>query len=241
MAPGLTRSFYDLHHGDFAGRLRRLERLYPLLQWVDHPMLNGDTGDPRPLVQPPHSARCREELFAFCAKRGIRPRPVTGKHDPNLSSCHLLELAHGEVCVVHGDVLYPSLVPWSHDAPAVRRRMREELRRAAPGIRGSLANWKAIFRRVSASTPQRYPAGSPAWGALLGFLADTARPPQRGALIVHSWLVLPARSAHLGARHRPAPRFIVTDCTQYLGCCRPGKGQEVISTGSFTLPSLRWR
>jgi hypothetical protein len=127
---------------------------------------------------------------------------VTGNHDPDLSTCHHLDLAGGEVFVVHGDILYPSLVPWSRDAPVVRQRLKQEFRRTAPETRGSLEGRANAFRRVSASLPQRHPPGIPAWRALLSFFADTVWPPHRAALILHSWLVLPARAARLGRRHR---------------------------------------
>ncbi len=236
MAPGLTRILSDLHYGDHTGRLSRLEELNPLLEGVDHLVLNGDSVDTRPSAHPDHTARCRAELLAFCADRVPRLSLITGNHDPDLSYCHHLDLAGGEVFVVHGDILYPSLVPWSRDAPVVRRRLREEFRRAAPGSRGSLAARVAAFRRVSASLPQRHPAGIPAWQALLSFLADTVWPPHRTALILHSWLVLPARAARLGARHRPSARFIVTGHTHYPGCWLHRQGPVVINTGSFTHP-----
>lgn len=245
MAPGLTRILSDLHYGDHAGRLRRLDELTPLLEGVDHLVLNGDSVDTRPSAQPDHSARCRAELLAFCAPRVPRLSLITGNHDPDLSTCHHLDLAGGEVFVVHGDILYPDLVPWSRDAPVVRRRLREEFRRGAPGSRGSLTRRAAAFRRVSASLPQRHPAGIPAWRALLSFLADTVWPPHRAALILHSWLVLPARAARLGARHRPGARFIVTGHTHFPGCWRTRKGPVVINTGSFTRPlgalAVDWR
>lgn len=236
MAPGLTRILSDLHYGDHAGRLRRLDELAPLLEGVDHLVLNGDSVDTRPSAHPHHSARCRAELLAFCADRVPHLSLITGNHDPDLSACHHLDLAGGEVFVVHGDILYPDLVPWSRDAPVVRRRLREEFRRAAPGSRGSLAHRAAAFRRVSASLPQRHPPGIPAWQALLSFLADTVWPPHRAALILHSWLVLPARAARLGARHRPAARFILTGHTHYPGCWPHRRGPVVINTGSFTRP-----
>lgn len=236
MAPGLTRILSDLHYGDHAGRLRRLEELAPLLEGVDHLVLNGDSVDTRPSAQPTHTARCRTELLAFFAERVPQLTVVTGNHDPDLSACHHLDLAGGEVFVVHGDILYPSLVPWSRDAPVVRRRLRDEIRRAAAGTRGSLAGRAAAFRRVSASLPQRHPAGLPAWRALLSFLADTIWPPHRAALILHSWAVLPSRAARFGARHRPAAHFIVTGHTHFPGCWRPRGGPVVINTGSFTRP-----
>ncbi|MFZ9746342.1 MAG: metallophosphoesterase [Opitutaceae bacterium] len=236
MAPGLTRILSDLHYGDHAGRLRRLEELDPLLEGVEHLVLNGDSVDTRPAAQPGHAQRCRAELLAYCAKCVPRFTLITGNHDPDLSPCHHLDLAGGEVFVVHGDILYPSLVPWSRDAPVVRRRLREALRHAEPGSRGSLAGRVAAFRRVAASLPQRHPAGLPAWRALLSFLADTVWPPHRAALILHAWLVMPARAARLARRHRPAARCIVTGHTHYPGCWRPGSGPAVINTGSFTRP-----
>ena len=236
MAPRLTRILSDLHYGDHAGRLRRLEELDPLLAGVDHLVLNGDSVDTRPSAHPAHADRCRAELLAFCTARVPRVTLITGNHDPDLSACHHLDLAGGQVFVVHGDILYPSLVPWSRDAPVVRRRLREEFRRAAPDSRGSLAGRSAAFRRVSASLPQRHPAGAPAWRALLSFLADTIWPPHRAALILHSWFVLPSRAARLGNRRRPAARFIVTGHTHYPGCWRPRNRPVVINTGSFTRP-----
>lgn len=236
MSPGLTRILSDLHYGDHAGRLRRLEELAPLLEGVDHLVLNGDSVDTRASVRPEHTARCRAELLAYCTARVPRLTLVTGNHDPDLSACHHLDLAGGEVFVVHGDILYPSLVPWSRDAPVVRRRLQEEFRRAVPTARGSLEGRALAFRRVSASLPQRHPAGIPAWRALLSFLADTVWPPHRAALILHAWMVLPSRAARLGARHRPAARFILTGHTHFPGCWRTRGGPVVINTGSFTRP-----
>ncbi|PAW83356.1 MAG: hypothetical protein B9S27_00505 [Opitutia bacterium Tous-C8FEB] len=236
MAPELTRILSDVHYGDHAGRLRRLEELDPLLDGVDHLVLNGDSVDTRPSAQPAHSTRCRTELLAFCADRVPRLTLVTGNHDPDLSTCHHLDLAGGEVFVVHGDILYPSLVPWSRDAPVVRQRLKQEFRCTAPETRGSLEGRSSAFRRVSASLPQRHPPGIPAWRALLSFFADTVWPPHRAALILHSWFVLPGRAARLGRRHRPAARFVLTGHTHYPGCWRPRIGPVIINTGSFTRP-----
>ncbi len=236
MSREFTRIFSDIHFGDRASRVRHLDQLRPLLAGVDHLILNGDTLDTRPTEFPAHTARCRAAVTAFFAQSVGRVTYVTGNHDGDFSPIHHLDLAAGAVFVIHGDILFDAIVPWSRDAGPVRRRIRERLDLLEEADRKNLAHRLAIFRAVAMTIPQRHQSEPRALRYRLRYLADTVWPPHRAFAVLHAWWVMPGRSAALVRRHRPAARFIVTGHSHRPGVWTFPDGITVLNTGSFTLP-----
>ncbi len=235
--PGeLTRIISDLHFGDRASRVRRLEQLTPLLAGVDHLVLNGDTLDTRPSEFPQHTARCRAEVSRFFPHAVGRVTFLTGNHDGDFSPTHHLDLAARAVFVIHGDVVFEDIVPWSRDAPVVRQRIREGLAALAPARRDELDQQLSVFRRVAMTIPQRHQSEPKALRYRLRYLADTVWPPHRAWSVLHAWRVMPQRAAALAARYRPAAKFVVTGHSHRPGVWACPSGLTVLNTGSFTLP-----
>lgn len=236
MAAELIRIFSDIHFGDRASRVHRLEQLRPLLAGVSHLVLNGDTLDTRPSSEPTHTERCRALVTDFFRDQVPHTTFITGNHDADFSPHHCLDLAGGAVFALHGDVLFDNLVPWSRDARFAGQHIARELQRLPAALRDDLDQRLAIYRRVAMSIPQRHQSERHGLRYTLRYLADTVWPPHRFVLVLASWRKLPGRAAVLAKRHRPAARFVLTGHIHRPGVWYPAGGPVVINTGTFTVP-----
>jgi predicted phosphodiesterase len=235
--PGpLTRILSDIHYGDRASRVRQLPQLRPLLEGVSELVLNGDTLDTRPGPDPQHTADSRAAVFDFFPAHANRTTFLTGNHDADLSADHRLDLAAGKVFVVHGDVVFDDIVPWSKDAPLVRRLIAEHLRRLPAESHHPLDQRLRILREVAISIPQRHQSEKNPLKFIAGYLADTAWPPWWFLRVLRAWRKAPVLAATLTRRHRPDARFVVFGHTHRPGIWRQPDGLTVINTGSFCPP-----
>jgi len=236
LSGNLLRILSDVHFGDHASRVSRLPQLAPLLDGVNHLVLNGDTMDTRPGPHPAHTAACRREIGAYFSSRVPRVTCLTGNHDADFSSEHWLDLAGGRIFVIHGDVVFDDLVPWSQDAPFIARRLTEEFQRLPPDHAGRLAERCAVFRRVALAIPQRHQSERNRLKYAAHFLADTVWPPLRLLRVFRAWREAPQRAAAFSRLHRPAARFMIKGHTHRPGIWTMPDGLTVINTGSFCRP-----
>jgi predicted phosphodiesterase len=236
VAAELIRILSDLHFGERVSRVRRLAQLNPLLDGVTHLVLNGDTLDTRPGPDPAHTATCREAVAGFFRRRVATTTFITGNHDADFSPHHYLELGAGMVFVIHGDVLFDDIVPWSRDAPLAGRRIAEELAGLPEALRGNLDQRMAVFRRVALSIPQRHQSEARGVAYTLRYLADTVWPPHRIWRILDAWREMPRRAAEVARRHRPGVRFVLTGHVHRPGIWRAPGDIMVINTGSYSPP-----
>jgi predicted phosphodiesterase len=237
VAAPLTRIFSDIHYGDRASRVTRLAQLQPLLDGVDHLVLNGDTLDTRPGPNPGYTAQLRAELDTFTTSAGVPLTLLTGNHDPDLTGRHALDLAEGRVFVTHGDILFNDIVPWGRDVPEIKRLIAAELATLTPAVFEQLDAHLALWRRVCLRIPQRHQSERNRLKYALRFAADTVWPPTRVFRVLAAWRRAPALAAALARRHRPASRFILTGHTHRPGIWRQPDGLTVINTGSFCPPT----
>lgn len=237
MAAPLTRIFSDIHYGDRASRVTRLAQLQPLLDGVDHLVLNGDTLDTRPGPMPDYTARLRADLDTFTALAGRPITFLTGNHDPDLTAHHALDLAAGQVFVTHGDILFDDIVPWGRDVPAIKRLLAAELATVPAGVFERLEDHLALWRRVCALIPQRHQSERNLLKYAFRFAADTVWPPTRVFRVLAAWQRAPGLAAALARRHRPQARFVLTGHTHRPGLWRRADGITVINTGSFCPPT----
>lgn len=231
-----VRILSDLHFGDHASRVCRLSQLVPLLENVPHLVLNGDTLDTRPGPQPVHTEQCRAEVTGFFPTQVGRVTYLTGNHDADFSPDHRLDLADGRIFVTHGDLFFDDIVPWSHDAAFIGRRLAEEFRTLPVDLHGHLDHRLALFRRVAAAIPQRHQSERNKLKYALHYFADTVWPPQRILRIIRAWQNAPRSAADATRRHRPEARFVVSGHTHRPGVWRMPDGLTVINTGSFCPP-----
>jgi predicted phosphodiesterase len=236
VAEAVLRIFSDIHYGDRLSRVRALEQLRPLCEGIDQLVLNGDTLDTRDGPNPGHTAQCRAEVAGFVARAGVPVTFLTGNHDPDFSTQHQLDLADGEVFVIHGDVLFESIVPWGHDAEPIRRKVRAELAALPAGAEHRLEERVAAFRRVAASLQQRHQAERDPIKYAYRFLTDTVWPPPSALNMLRAWRDLPRLAGALAAEHRPRARFAIVGHTHRPGVWPTAAGVTVINTGSFSPP-----
>lgn len=236
MGAQLIRIISDIHFGERGSRVRSLGQLSPLLDGASSLVINGDTFDTRPGDHPVRTARTRAEVLGFFGSAGTPVTFLTGNHDPDISGQHALEFAGGRVLVTHGDVLFDDIVPWSSDAPEIRRKMRAAMA-ALPkdGVR-SIEERLAVFRDVCAATPQLHQSETNPLRYAFRLAGDSVWPPHRFLAVLMAWRQAPRRAAALARTHRPNARFIVIGHTHRPGVWNTPSGVVVINTGSFCRP-----
>ncbi len=235
-ASPLIRIFSDLHFGDRASSLQRLEQLRPLFDGVGRLVLNGDTLDTRPGPEPAYTAAVRAEVVRFFAGSAPPTTFVTGNHDPEFAPDDFLTLAGDSVFVVHGDLLFDNIVPWSSDARRLAAMIAAEFAKLPAADHGRLEVRLGVLRRVAFALPQRHHSERRPLRYLIHYLRDTVWPPTRFLKVIDAWRTTPPRAEALVRQHRPGTRFIVTGHTHYPGVWRRPSGLVVVNTGSFCLP-----
>ncbi len=236
VAAALTRILSDIHFGDRASRVTRLSQLCPLLEGVSHLVLNGDTLDTRPGPRPAHTDSCRAEVLEFFPRQVPATTFLTGNHDADFSPYHSLDLADGELFVIHGDIFFDNIVPWSADVALIERMIAAELRAMPPDRQQDLEHRLAMFRRVAAAIPQRHQSEKHGLKYIVRYLADTIWPPTRAWRILRAWRLTPTHADALARRHRPRAKFVISGHTHRPGIWRMPSGIVIINTGSYCPP-----
>ncbi len=236
MAESVIRILSDLHYGDRASTLTKLDAIAPLFEGADELVFNGDTLDTRPSRDPGANRDRRSDVESFLQRSGRPVTVLTGNHDPDISARHLVELADRRVFVTHGDVLFEDIVPWSRDAALARRLVDSELAALPDDLRPKLESRLIAFRRAAAAIPQRHQSEPDRMKHAISYLADTLWPPGRMLRVLRAWREAPSRAAALLREHALPARVFVMGHTHRLGVARTGGGIVVLNTGSFTPP-----
>jgi predicted phosphodiesterase len=235
--PGeVTRVLSDIHFGDQATRVRRLDQLRPLFDGIAHVVLNGDTLDTRPGPHPAHTAACRAEVLDFFPRAAPKVTFVTGNHDPDFSPHHRVDLADGQVFVTHGDIAFDNIVPWGRDARLIGEKIAGGLATLPADQRGDLDQQLAVWRQAAASIPQRHQSEPHSLKYTLSFFADTIWPPWRFLKVAQAWREEAPRLVELARRHRPRARFVLAGHLHRTQVWRAPSGIVTINTGSFCPP-----
>lgn len=241
MPADVIRVLSDLHFGDRSSRVARMGSLAPLAEGADSLILNGDTMDTRPGPDPAHTARCRAEVADFFAGLRVPSQFVTGNHDPDISDRHWLDLAGGRAWVIHGDIFFEQMVPWSADGPAIGRRLRGAFEAAGWTEGGApLAERMAVYRTVARSVRQRHQSERRRGRHFARLLRDVFWPPWRAPRLFEAWRTMPERTRHFAGRYRPDARVVLVGHTHRTGIWRASGGITVVNTGSFTFPFGPW-
>jgi len=232
----LIRIFSDVHYGDLSSRVQRLDQLAPLARETGALVVNGDLLDTRPGPDPRRTRDDWAAVTAFFARSGVPTTFVTGNHDPDISSHHVLELADRRVLLTHGDILFDAIVPWGRDAATIRRMIRAAFAAIPEASAPLLERRLAALRQVAAVIPQRHQSERSLAKYLWGLASDTLWPPHRALHVLRAWRELPTRAAAFAQAHRPEARFILVGHTHRPGLWRTPSGVVVINTGSFGRP-----
>ncbi len=228
----MLRILSDLHVFDAQTQIRDLRQLEPLLAGVRTLIINGDSCEMRRGIARPDVDRLQEFLRARVPEVIF----VTGNHDPDISETHELLLAAGRVWVMHGDICFDDLTPWS--------RQRLELRRVLQALRANVpaadcAELSTRFRLAREAArkvePKIDPADASFRAQLLRFW-DTFYPPRQVLAMFQAWRELPVAAARLAVAQRPTAQVVVTGHVHFPGVWVQPPGPTVINTGSFFSP-----
>lgn len=236
MASASFRIISDVHYGDQASRVRRLAQLRPLADGVDELVCNGDMLDTRPGPRPQHTLVCRAEVEAFAREHTAAMTFLTGNHDPDFSTRHMLALAADRVVLTHGDIVFDDIVPWGRDAAEIRAKITAAVARLPGREPADLEQRFALWRAVAASTAQRHQSEPRPIRYALRFAADTIWPPLRILRVLRAWRTHPKLVGEFARTHWPAARFILVGHTHRPGITSLPDGRRVINTGSFCAP-----
>ena len=107
------RVFSDLHLGNSACLIKRVEDLKPLLKGAGSVIFNGDTWQELIVDPEEKSKKLRDELEELCESLDADAYFLPGNHDPSSGEEYFYELLEGQIVIFHGDVVYPEVSPWS--------------------------------------------------------------------------------------------------------------------------------
>jgi predicted phosphodiesterase len=225
-----------VHYADRSSRVHSLRQMRPLFDGATSLVLNGDTLDTRTGKNPARTREKRREVLEHFGSAGVPVTFLTGNHDPDLSEEHALELEGGRILVTHGDVLFDTIVPWSHDAGMIEGKVVAALAAIPNEESGTLESRLRAFRSVSAAIPQRHQSEPNLLRYCVRFANDTIWPPWRALSILRAWREAPGLAEAVARRHRPKAGFVLIGHTHKPGIWRMKSGLVVINTGSFCAP-----
>jgi predicted phosphodiesterase len=234
----LIRVISDLHYGDRSCRLRSLAELDPLFDGVDEVIVNGDALDTRAGPYPERTRQLGAEVTSYFA--GKPARLMTGNHDPDISELHWLPLAAGKVLLIHGDMLFDTIVPWGKDARAIQRLVAAGRAKLPPEVRGTLDAEARLFRAIAAGCKQRHQVETNPWRYLASFATDTFWPPTRVQTILKSWSEAPELAAGYARQYYPSARCLILGHLHRPGYWETADGRHVVNTGCFCRPFQAW-
>jgi predicted phosphodiesterase len=228
----------DLHLGNPASYLDGLEEIRDLIEEIqpDRVIFNGDTVEMRHEPDMVRGARLAREAREMCARAGAEAVFITGNHDPAISENHYLEMAGGKVLATHGDILFPTIVPWSREASIAWEMHQEKLGEVAgdrPLDELSLTERFHALRVACLDYESIKVSGESTAFGKVRMILNECWPPTRPLLVLQVWMRTPGLAREFAAKHFPRAKWILLGHTHRAGIWIK-KGVSVINTGSFT-------
>lgn len=234
MPDPIVRILSDLHFRDRGSRLQDPDALLPLMQGVEHLVINGDALEARH----PNSVGLLLELRQFFARLNAQITWVAGNHDPEISAHQEVQLAGGALWATHGDIFWESAAPWSRQAAYVRRLVREErIKRRMDPDRSEIEELFSAHRAAHIRVGAHHDPTDHSPRGKLKHLFTALFPPTQVWSMLRCWQSSPRLAARWAQKHRPRARFVVYGHTHFPRCWQfRDLGITVINTGSFTKP-----
>ena len=220
----------DTHLGRPRGSAHSAAALRPLWQGCDRLIINGDLAEVHHPVYWREAGRQTMALQTLCEADEVDLTILSGNHDPYLSDLRSCRLAGGEVFVTHGDVLHPSIAPWSPVADRLREEYEAALAALPPDERNELEGRLSAAQHASHHEwleLHESPGGS-------GALAILIRP-RLIWRVIRFWAITASLAARFAEEFAPDARYVVIGHT-HRGEVRTVRGRTVINTGSFWFP-----
>jgi predicted phosphodiesterase len=228
----MLRILSDLHLYDARTQVRDLRQLEPLLDGVRTLVINGDSCEMRYGVTRAQVAAMR----GFFQQRVPEVVWVTGNHDPDISDIHELSLADGRVWVMHGDICFDDLTPWSRQQPELWRQVQALLAAEPAADYRELDVRIRIAREVARTVVNEIDPGESRLRTQLVRFWHTFFPPRQSLAMLRAWRDLPRLAAAQASAQRPSAQVVVTGHVHFPGVWRRRGLPTVINTGSFFSP-----
>jgi len=232
--PHTTMIISDTH----LGRPRRttVETLRPLWQGIDELIINGDAAEvqmPRLRAQ---AVREIEKLDELTAYDGVKLRLISGNHDAFLTDTRCIQRADGDLLIMHGDALHPSVAPWTRSASAMRAQTEDAFKKLDRHERDCLHARLTIAQHVGHSEfLEDHVLSATGDSNALRVLLKPWEVPR----VLAYWKKEPALAEQFLDRYAPQARFLVLGHSHHAGVWRRGD-RVVINTGGFTFPAKPW-
>jgi predicted phosphodiesterase len=228
----------DLHIGNPASYLTEPGELRDLIAQAepDTVVFNGDTVEMRHEPDMLRGERVARQARELCRDLGAEAVLVTGNHDPAISTNHWMELAGGRVLVTHGDILFPTIVPWSREASTaweMHLRKLGEIAGNRPFESLSLPERFHAMRQACLDYESVKASGQASALGKLRMILNECLPPTRPLFILKVWMQTPRLAREFAGENFPRARIVVLGHTHRAGIWEK-HGRAVINTGSYT-------
>jgi predicted phosphodiesterase len=228
----------DLHIGNPASYLDDLSELGELIAQSEARtvIFNGDTVEMRHEPDMVRGERVAQQAREICREAGAEAVLITGNHDPAISTTHYAELAGGRVLVTHGDILFPTIVPWSHEAPAAWKMYQQKLAEVAgnrPFKDLALPERFHAMRQACLDYEAVKVTGENSALGKLRMILQECWPPTRPFFILKVWATTPGLARRFAEEHFPKAGIVILGHTHRAGVWEK-HGRVVINTGSYT-------
>ncbi|MGC3991041.1 MAG: hypothetical protein QM796_15445 [Chthoniobacteraceae bacterium] len=195
------RILSDLHLGHPATIVEDQEQLVPLLEGRETVVFNGDTVEMRYRSQREAAEKTLAELRQLCARLDVVPIFINGNHDPIVSPTNHLDLVRERVLITHGDILFYSISPWSHEAKYVAAAHSEALSTMDADALTTLEHRLHASKQAALALQLREPPVNHGPLAKLLTVAHQSWPPWRPLHIIRCWMLTPKRAVRLVHRY----------------------------------------
>ncbi|MEM1356252.1 MAG: metallophosphoesterase [Planctomycetota bacterium] len=231
--PGQARTLIlsDTHLGR-PGRVT-VAALRPLWQGFDHLIINGDAVELQMPSCRAAGARAVDTLQDAADRDGVALTLISGNHDAYLSDLRYLYLLEGRVLLTHGDVLHPTIVPWTSHATVLAEQHAEAMARATPTQRGCMDFRHDLSQRLSYRERMGIRADGKDPG--LNKLHNALLHPIKVAQVLAYWRSIPALVHRLVEQCAPGVEMVVLGHTHRQGVWNK-HGRSILNCGSFDRP-----
>lgn len=219
----------DLHLGHPASDLKEVSQLRPLLEGAGTLIFNGDTWQQLALDLREESGRLFQELKALCEELEAEAIFLPGNHDPSISETLYLNLEGGKVAVLHGDVIFPEVSPWSKYYLAEEEKIQAYLKKELTPEATLEERYKIAHEVVHLMKPARRPiSGQSKWA----YYASMLYPPRRLWTLGNVKRLAKKQSREFCKQYFPDAQFIIYGHF-HLPLIDDAGAQKIINTGAY--------
>ncbi len=221
----------DLHVAHPASLVRKPEQIAELIPRNGVVVFNGDSVEMRSQLDRDLGTANRDALRSLATKRGTQAIFLTGNHDPYVSNIHHLELRKGAILITHGDILFHSVSPWSHESKFIGEE-HDRLLAAIPKARHSHFETRLLAAKTASKVLERIYRSKQSFTSVLRNIVMEFIPPWRPLNVLRYWKLAPGAADAIASTYRPNARFVIIGHMHHQGVWSFPE-RTVINTGCY--------